>query len=128
MMKTTICSRCGQLKKNNQCGCSKINTLTIKKEKEKHDCKNGLHSVRWRKKRAYIISRDKGLCQRCLLKYNILNGEQLTVHHIKSRNDFPELMYEDENLITLCMTCNLQMGTMNKLDFEYNISNDEFVL
>lgn len=40
------------------------------------------------------------------------------MHHIKSRKNFPELMFDDENLITLCKTCNLQLGTKDKLDFE----------
>lgn len=127
--KGSICVRCGTLKINNKCKCESIKSLEVKKEKPKQDCKNGLHSVRWRKKRAFIIKRDRGFCQRCLIKYNIINSSNLTVHHIKSRNDYPELMYEDDNLITLCLTCNLNLGTTNKLDFEqHELNNDDFNL
>lgn len=127
-IKSKFCVRCGRIVKNGECACSKRKELTITKEKQKEDCKNGIHSVRWRKKRVYIIKRDKGLCQRCLIKYNILNGSNLSVHHIKPRIDYPELMYEDDNLITLCMTCNLQLGTTGELDFDYTSSFDDFNL
>jgi len=79
-----------------------------------------LTSTRWRKLRSLIIKRDGGLCQRCLLKYGIINGSTLQVHHIKPRIQYPELMWEETNLITLCKTCNLQIGTNDELDFKPN--------
>lgn len=76
-----------------------------------------LSSARWKKLRPLIIKRDRGLCQRCLIKYNIFNGINLQVHHIKPRIQYPELMFEESNLLTLCKTCNLQIG-LKELDFE----------
>ncbi|WP_009968574.1 HNH endonuclease, partial [Bacillus subtilis] len=61
-------------------------------------------------------------CQRCLIKYSIVNSSELQVHHIKPRIDYPELMFEESNLITLCKTCNLQLGTSGELDFKPNIN------
>ena len=40
-----------------------------------------------------------------------MNTRNLQVHHIKPRKEYPELMFEPDNLITTCKTCNLQMGT-----------------
>jgi 5-methylcytosine-specific restriction endonuclease McrA len=77
-----------------------------------------LSSTRWRKLRKLIISRDGGLCARCFSKYGIINGDNLQVHHIKPRIEFPHLMFDEENLITLCKTCNLQIGTAHELDFK----------
>lgn len=67
-----------------------------------------------------ILKRDGHLCMRCYIKYKFLNSEELTVHHIISRKNHPELMYNNENLITLCATCNKQLGTKDKLDFEWD--------
>lgn len=129
--KGIICTRCGTLKINNKCKCENIKSLQVKKEKQKQDYKNGIHSARWKKKRLFILKRDKGLCQRCLHKFHIFNGEQLTVHHIKSRKEYPELMFEDNNLITLCLTCNLQMEAKDlnhQLDFDITIEDNDFNL
>lgn len=78
-----------------------------------------LTSAKWRRFRKIIISRDNHMCQRCLLKYGLINGENLEVHHIKPRVEYPELMYEEKNVITLCKTCNLQLGTTPSLDFDW---------
>ena len=73
-----------------------------------------------REKRSQIIRRDRYVCQRCFIKYKVINTDELTVHHILSRKNHPELMYEDSNLICLCATCNKQLGTKDKLDFEWD--------
>lgn len=60
------------------------------------------------------------MCMRCLIKYNLVNTSELTVHHILSRKNHPELVFEDLNLMCLCATCNKQLGTKDKLDFEWD--------
>ena len=87
-----------------------------------------LMSRRWSKFRLHIISRDDSLCQRCLIKYNIINGADLQVHHIKSRIHFPELIYDENNVITLCQTCNVQLGISDKLDFKWEKPERDFLL
>jgi 5-methylcytosine-specific restriction endonuclease McrA len=47
--------------------------------------------------------------------------DNLQAHHIKSWRDFPELAYDEANLITVCRNCNLDLGNDNKLDFEWQI-------
>lgn len=118
-MRKKICGRCGKfIDQDTQCSC-KQTTMPNNNKKIRHE-KNELHTQRWRKKRLQIIQRDNGMCMRCFIKYNYINTEDLTVHHILSRAKHPELMYEDENLICLCSTCNKQLGTKDKLDFEWD--------
>lgn len=80
---------------------------------------------KWRKFRLTIIDRDNKMCQRCYLKYGIINGEELQVHHIKPRIHFPELMFDEENVITLCKTCNVQLG-LNGIDFTWEAPSMEY--
>lgn len=83
-----------------------------------------LMSVRWRKLRLKIIARDSYHCQRCLIKYGIINGEKIEAHHIKSRLNYPELMFDENNIIAICQTCNVQLGNDDKLDFKWNPPDD----
>lgn len=58
---------------------------------------------RWRNKRVQILRRDKHLCQICL-RYG-KKTDAVTVHHVKHVEDYPELAFVDENLISLCNDC-----------------------
>lgn len=60
-------------------------------------------STRWKKKRMKILRRDSFLCQEC--KRYGKHVEAVTVHHIKHAEEFPELAYQDDNLISLCSAC-----------------------
>lgn len=62
---------------------------------------------RWRRKRAAILRRDKYLCQECK-KYG-RRREAVTVHHIKHVDEYPELAYSDDNLVSLCNACHNKM-------------------
>ena len=60
---------------------------------------NTYYSTRWKKKRQYILERDNYL-DKDLLRY----GKRVqadTVHHIFPLEFYPELQYEDWNLISL---------------------------
>jgi hypothetical protein len=60
-----------------------------------------------------VISRDKQTCQVCLAK------EDLTAHHMKFREEFPELSLQEENGITLCRRCHTTLHhTIKKLYIE----------
>lgn len=116
-MKKKICTGCGKLINfNSICECRKNDS---KFKYHKYEKGSIIHTTSWRKKRLEIIKRDI-YCQRCLIKYNLFNTDDLTVHHIKSRNSYPELAFDDNNLVTLCRSCNSKLGsTSNKLDFEW---------
>ncbi|WP_294402606.1 HNH endonuclease [uncultured Clostridium sp.] len=124
MGRKRMCPRCGKMNDFAvDCSC--------KKENRRYEKSDKFYSHRkWREKRASIIKRDGGYCKRCYIKYGIINTEDLTVHHIKSRLHYPELSYNDENLICICMTCNNQLGVKNKLDFEWEYEEEtrEFIL
>lgn len=118
-----ICSGCGKIIDfNKDCSCRPKRVL--KKETNTEDDKF-LRSTAWYNKRRKIIQRDNGYCQRCFYKYGILETERLQVHHIKSRLHYPELKMEDSNLITVCQVCNLQLGTKDKLDFEWEPKEED---
>lgn len=112
-----ICNGCGY--HEDKCRCNKTNKIQAKKKPR--DVDKMLFTSKWQKKRKQIKDRDGWFCQRCWYKFKILNRERLEVHHIKNRIDYPELMFEDSNLITICKTCNLQLGSAHELDFEFNI-------
>ena len=115
---------CGNIvPRTETCSCKKrqqTNRRKYQTEKEAEEAKF-LKSARWKKKRLKVIKRDGGSCQRCLTKHNIIESDNLQVHHIKSRKNFPDLRWEETNLVTLCRLCNTQLGTKDKLDFEFNV-------
>lgn len=118
MSRKVACS-CGKIiPEGSQCSCKKEARRNYSREYQRNDKNNPLKTTRWTKLRKSILKRDGYLCQRCLHKYGIANSSELQGHHIKSRRDYPELVFDSENILTLCGTCNRQLGTDNKLDFE----------
>lgn len=130
--KKKMCLKCGKkIDFNSSCPyCSESKRLEYNKSKRNYYRENReqlkiLSSARWRKKRLEIIARDGGFCQRCFIKYGLINSNSLEVHHIKPRIKYPELIFTNSNLITLCKTCNIQLG-MNGIDFKpRTIQTDE---
>lgn len=116
--------------------CTEKLTLEKKRNKEKNeryaDETKFLKSAAWRKFRKTIISRDGGYCQRCFIKYNIINSESLEVHHIKPRSKYngktgyPDLRLERTNCITMCKSCNTSIGIAEELDFKVDLNEDEY--
>ena len=125
-----ICNRCGKIVGySEKCNCNetkrRLKPQTQNTEKEDLITK---HKYKWWKLRDEIIKRDDGFCQRCYYKYNILNDKRLEVHHIKSRKNYPELTFDKSNLITICRTCNAQLGTKDELDFDWEVRNDDVII
>lgn len=60
-------------------------------------------TVRWSKKRRSILQRDKYQCQDCK-RYGRLT-EATEVHHIKPFDEYPELAFDNSNLVSLCHAC-----------------------
>lgn len=114
----TTCS-CGRIiPEGSKCSCKQKAKRDYMREYQRNDKDNPLKTTKWTKLRKQILIRDKYLCQRCLYKYSTLNSSELQAHHIRSRKNYPELVFEESNIMTLCKTCNLQLGTSDKLDFE----------
>lgn len=120
-----ICAKCGKrYNELEKCSCQEGKDERNKYQRDYYERNKDqvriLTGARWRKLRTQIMRRDKGYCQRCFCKYNTINTEDLQVHHIKPRTKYPELIYEPTNLITICGTCNKQLGVSEELDFEFN--------
>lgn len=61
------------------------------------------NSARWKAKCEKIKRRDGYKCVWCA-RYG-KNRPAKTVHHIKHVDEYPELAYVDENLVSLCLAC-----------------------
>ena len=118
-----ICSKCGKsIKYGTMCSCNKKHIKEYNKKYRSNvykEAKKFLSTKEWTNLREQIIERDGYVCQRCLIKYNIITTSNLQGHHIKSRSHYPELQLEPDNIICICKTCNIQLGTSDKLDFEW---------
>lgn len=124
MSRYYFCSRCGsKVEYTKKCSCLK--NKKSERNKKYIDNDKFYRTRKWRALRLRVLKRDNFLCQRCLNKYGILNSDNLEAHHIKSRVNYPELELEENNIVCVCKTCNLQLGTSDKLDFKYEIRNTE---
>lgn len=63
--------------------------------------------LKWRRKRENILRRDGYRCQEC--KRYGRRRAATEVHHIKPVESWPELAYNNENLISLCHGCHNKM-------------------
>lgn len=114
------CSECFKIiGTHEKCECSKKKRNEYMKERyDDGKVDKKLNCNTWRLLRDKIIKKDGGFCQRCYALRGEIITENLTVDHIKSRRDYPELVYDEENLITMCQSCNSEKGNHNYLDFE----------
>jgi len=73
------------------------------KYKRNQDAKRFYNGVDWLKARKLALIRDSHLCQECLKNKKITAAEM--VHHTKTLEDYPELAYDLDNLVSLCNAC-----------------------
>ena len=68
------------------------------------------NSQTWRNKRESIVVRDNNECQVCKDngKVTLTN---LIVHHIQPLEFHPELKLDDDNLLTVCLSCHNSIHT-----------------
>jgi 5-methylcytosine-specific restriction enzyme A len=99
-----------------------FNKLKRKRNKQITPISKFRNTSAWQKKRLEIKTRDKFLCQYCLLekKYNF---NELEVHHIIPLNENFQLKLENSNLVTLCHNCHfLAENNEIKADLLTNIA------
>lgn len=105
------CPICGKEMKRNQSFCSyECHGISMLgdgnpswkegRTKESSAWRRRYRRKMWNITRERILKRDNYTCQHCGQKNIILN-----IHHITKSNIKPELFYEDDNLITLCVDC-----------------------
>ena len=125
-----ICKRKVPLKEKCECELKEKknykNNYSKDYYKENKDYVDKIKNAKWNRLRKLIIERDGGYCQRCYVKFKTFETENLQVHHIKPRIEFPELVYDDKNLITICKQCNMELGTRHDLDFEIEIKDIDY--
>lgn len=126
---TRICNYCNKRAPRYQsCECTKKRNLSKEKNKQYAEEKKFFNSKEWKDLRKAVLKRDCEVCQRCMIKYNIITKTTLEAHHIKSRHNYPELRWDESNLVTLCKSCNTQLGTSDKLDFDFVSADEEYHL
>lgn len=86
----------------------------VKSERNAHKNKkinssSKISSRKWNKTRQQVIVRDNGICVLCFLKHNRIFSKALEVHHIVKRIDDPSLMYDLDNLVTVCRECHEEL-------------------
>jgi len=64
-------------------------------------------SAKYRNWRKQVFERDSYTCQEC----GDRTGHNLEVHHIKSRKEYPDLVFDLDNGITLCKKCHKMTST-----------------
>ena len=128
IMRTYNCPYCG---KKHESGTECPNKWKYKKEKSSDMNKkvNKFYSSKaWKDKREEIKELDKGLCQRCLIKFKIITTENLEIHHNEPLVVKWEKRLQNDNLITLCCQCHRVIDIKNngKLDFEFERKEEEY--
>lgn len=107
----TRCSKCRTLISYGERFCDKCKTATNKENKESLKNKvveSTTKSSRWKALRRQILLRDK-MCLLCWNRDRFINMKGLQVHHIVKRVDDETLIYEPNNLVTLCRNCHEEM-------------------
>ena len=106
---------------------AKVQTMRNTHKNKKIHSSSKISSRKWIKIREQAIIRDNGVCVLCLLKYKRIFSKGLEVHHIIKRTEDPSLMYNLDNLVTVCRECheelekltpNQQKTLLNKKDKE----------
>ncbi|EJR76684.1 hypothetical protein IK7_04757 [Bacillus cereus VD156] len=75
------------------------------KYKRDKEAKKFYDSTAWRRCRELALIRDNYRCQECMKHDPLIPVPADMVHHIKERNEYPELALTLDNLISLCNAC-----------------------
>lgn len=111
------CSKCREKIEYGKTYCSKC-LEKIQKERNAHKNKKinpyaKISSRKWRKIREQAIIRDRNSCVLCFLKYKRVFSKGLEVHHIVKRIEDPSLMYDLDNLVTVCRECHEELEKLS---------------
>ena len=107
---TLTCGRCTKTYEyGKKCSC-------YYKSRKKDNAIKGLDdnfysSTAWRTLREIKLNEYNSMCQRCLVKENKIVTTKLEAHHIVARSVNKSLELDPNNVVIVCKTCNLQLGT-----------------
>lgn len=132
----TRCRGCRTLINFGKTYCDKCETI-FKKERKKYttervkEADKFTKTATWQSLRKEIIRRDGGVCKLCFLRGKI-EYRKLQVHHIVKRVDDLSLVYNRENLVTLCRECHEEVEKLSPskqramLKIEGNVKSEGF--
>jgi len=72
--------------------------------------KHGIY-IKEREWKEAVLLRDKFTCQEC---GNTKKQKRIDTHHIKARDKYPELIYDLDNGISLCISCHRSIHRKGK--------------
>lgn len=109
MANLKFCPRCNEnLIEQHEKYCDKCSSRIEKRRNRTNKYNEGRYkfysSKAWVKVRELILNRDLHLCRMCLMK-NIINYNNIRVHHIVPLEDDTALALILDNLICLCSKC-----------------------
>ena len=85
-------------------------------------------SAKWKAKRKQILRRDRYQCQLCR-RYGKLSEAKI-VHHKLELEEYPELAWADDNLISVCKACHNKLhdekGTRSIAERAYGRKYDRY--
>ncbi len=112
------CSICHQLFTGKRCpACKKKQDHAYyKKKKEKDELIKLYHQRLWEKCRKNIIIKYLGFDIWLMAEGRIVNPDRIIIHHIKERQEAPELFYDIDNLITVSAESHADIHAMYKTD------------
>ena len=106
------CSRCGKVHKFNEICPNKRTRFYQSTEERKLRSSN-----KWKEKSLEIRERANHLCEVCR-DNNIFTYDNIEVHHITKIKDDNSKMFDNENLICLCVEHHKQ-ADRNQIDSDY---------
>jgi len=80
--------------------------------------------MNYREWRESILARDNYICQKCFNEKK--SSRPLHAHHIKSREEFPELIFDLNNGKTLCSSCHASVHFWIRMKLPYAQQGEEF--
>lgn len=114
----TRCARCRKLIDFGNTYCSECVPKINKKSKNSlrdKEVEATTKSQKWKNLREKIILRDKS-CILCKNRDGYYNIKGLQVHHIIKRVEDESLIYNPENLVTLCRTCHEEVEKLSPFE------------
>lgn len=105
---TTKCLKCSRFKKGvtNSGGFKKGQNPWNKGKGRSNIWAKVKSSKKWKDLRKLVFERDSYTCQHCGVR-----GGKLHPHHIKPKILFPELVFQLQNIVTLCESCHKKTDT-----------------
>lgn len=110
------CDSCHQLYTGNRCpACKKKQDKRYRENKKaKYDLSRVYHLRLWEKCRRNILIKYLGYDIWLLAEGQIVKPDRIIVHHIKEREEAPELLFDIDNLITVSPESHADIHAMYK--------------